>query len=68
MTSYVCMGQLLQELKVSLGEFRQCQSNGWKKCEPVPQETKRSVAEDVKQWLDCADLGACLSCYMENVV
>lgn len=68
MTSYIGMGQLLQELQVSLAQFRQCEATGWKQFEPVSQKTKRSVAEDVKQWLDCVDHGACLSCYMENVL
>lgn len=56
--------QTLVDVIVALGHYRQRGS----KTLPLSKTTLCLVKEDVKMYLLCSDHGACLSCYMENVV
>lgn len=59
--------QILVDLIVALGLYRQRGSKTLKDVRRLSKTTLSLASEDVKMYLQCSDQGACLSCYMETI-
>lgn len=57
--------QILVDLIVALGLYRQRGSKTLKDVRRLSKTTLSLASEDVKMYLQCSDQGACLSCYMK---